>query len=50
MESIDVSRKVSYAIRKTEFRKPLTRARVNTKKEFPQNSQMNSSRANLVYD
>ena len=51
MESINLGRKKkSYAIHKTEFRKSLTRVSVNTEKEFSQDSQINSSRANLAYD
>ena len=51
MESINlVEKEQSYAIYRIEFRKSFTRASVNIEKEFPQNSQMNLSRANLVYD
>ena len=39
MKSIDLDRKEkSYVIRKTEFKKFLTRVSVNTEKEFPRDS------------
>ena len=45
-----VEKEKSYVICETEFRKSLTKANVNIEKEFSQDSKVNSSRANLVYD
>ena len=45
-----VEKEKSYMICETEFKKSLTKASVNTEKEFLQNSQVSLSRANLAYN
>ena len=50
MESIDLDRKGVVLCHKTEFKKSLAKASVNTEKEFLWDSQVNSSQANLAYD
>ena len=45
-----VEKKKFYAIHKIEFRKASTEASVNTEKKNYENLQINSNRANLIYD